>query len=362
MSTRILFIMKRKDLYNGEYSHHGHHGGHGHGGDRFVSTVSTGLLNSITQMDTALNGAGYNVKSVVVNDNNDIDREVTSFRPDIVIIEALWVVPTKFEVLKRLHPRVKWVVRLHSAIPFLQNEGIAIDWIVQYMLWPNVYVSCNDIRTLRSLQGYLPLFRDKFFYQPNVCEEPFSEYISNGSWDKHIDIGCFGSTRPLKNQLMQALAAIRFADELGKSLRFHINGSSRVEQLGAPVLRNLIALFEWSGRHRLIEHPWLEHEDFVDLCATMGLGMQVSLSETFNFVSVDLVASGVPVVTSPEITWTPRTLKADPTNEDEIVAALWRAYRHPVAYVKRARRNLDALSRANLGAWLRSIEELEDNR
>ena len=57
-----------------------------------------------------------------------------------------------------------------------------------------------------------------------------------------IDIGAYGAIRPLKNQLLQALAAIKFAESIGKTLRFHIN-ITRIENNGDPVLKNLRNLF-----------------------------------------------------------------------------------------------------------------------
>ena len=66
---------------------------------------------------------------VQVVDNNDIDREIVKFQPTVVIIEAFWVVPDKFDILKILHPKVVLVVRNHSEIPFLANEGVAFEWL-----------------------------------------------------------------------------------------------------------------------------------------------------------------------------------------------------------------------------------------
>ena len=54
-----------------------------------------------------------------------------------------WLV-SKFEVLQKLHPNVKWIVRLHSEIPFIANEGIAMDWIYEYQKYDNVFVSLNS--------------------------------------------------------------------------------------------------------------------------------------------------------------------------------------------------------------------------
>src|ERR1700688_2506570 len=79
---------------------------------------TSGLLNSATFIVDMLNDSGVEAKLVIVNDNNDIDREVSNFQPDTVVIEALWVVPEKFDALKKLHPNVNWIVRIHSDLPF----------------------------------------------------------------------------------------------------------------------------------------------------------------------------------------------------------------------------------------------------
>ena len=84
---KILIITKSKNNY----------------GVETPNTLSTGLFNSAQHIVLALETVpGITIKLVSVVDNNSIDREVTLFRPDIVIIEALWVVPEKFEILKAL--------------------------------------------------------------------------------------------------------------------------------------------------------------------------------------------------------------------------------------------------------------------
>jgi len=50
--------------------------------------------------------------------------------------------------------------------------------------------------------------------------------------------------------------------------------------------------------------------------------MQVSLSETFNFVTADFVNAGVPVVVSPEVSWMPSAFQADPTSTAEIIKTM----------------------------------------
>ena len=113
--NKILFLLKRREDYSAKI--HGSNVG-----------LSTGLYNSASFMNDMLNELGIESKLSVVIDNNCIDREVTQYQPTHVVIEALWVVPTKFAVLQALHPNVKWIVRLHSELPFLANEGMALHW------------------------------------------------------------------------------------------------------------------------------------------------------------------------------------------------------------------------------------------
>src|SRR6185437_13120675 len=65
-----------------------------------------------------------------------------------------WVVPEKFRVLIPLHPKVRWIVRIHSEIPFLAMEGIAMDWIARYTLLP-VEIACNSMRSFYDVKNYL---------------------------------------------------------------------------------------------------------------------------------------------------------------------------------------------------------------
>ena len=139
-----------------------------------------------------------------------------------------------------------------------------------------------------------------------------------------ISIASFGAIRPLKNQLIQGMAAMAFANELGKSLHFHIN-HSRIETNGENVYRNLVSLFEGTP-HKLIIHEWILHKDFLRLIHKIDIGMQVSFSETFNIVAADFAHLRVPIVGSSEIEWMSSLYKADPTNLDDIVSHLWMAW------------------------------------
>jgi hypothetical protein len=116
----------------------------------------------------ALKSAGLYVDQVEVQDNNDIDREVTRFKPDICIVEALWVVPEKFDVLKRLHPKVRWFIHMHSGLPFLALEGIAMEWLKGYSA-RNIGILANSKDTFDAFQVIAP--KDLVSFLPNIYLE-----------------------------------------------------------------------------------------------------------------------------------------------------------------------------------------------
>lgn len=321
MKPRVLFILKYRETHYGCSTYDG---GTGKG-------LSSGLLNSAKFVVDMLASEGVDVKLVQVVDNNDIDREVHNYRPTHVIIEALWVVPEKFDILQRLHPKVKWIVRGHSEISFLANEGVAINWLTQYVRYHNVSIAANSDASLRDLRGIIRAanpewsekkIKEKVIFLPNYYPTKRKHHMPKDD-EAFVDIACFGAIRPLKNQLIQAVAAIRYADQIGKQLRFHVNGS-RTEQKGDNVLKNLRALFKATG-HELVEHDWLPHHEFLRLLTKMDMLLQVSFTETFNIVAADAAVIGLPIVVSPEVEWANPWVKAEPTDSDDIVEKMYTA-------------------------------------
>jgi len=318
--TRVLFILKRRPDYN--QTIHNHVG------------LSTGLYNSASFMDQMLRDAGVESKLFVAIDNNCIDREVSSFKPTHVIIEALWIVPSKFDVLCKLHPNVTWIVRLHSEMPFIASEGIAMDWIGDYVRFPNVNIGVNAPRMLDETKFYLQCIHgwsdtetsDRVIYLPNYYPQDYKTKTFNPE-DGVVDISCFGAVRPLKNHLLQALAAIKFADSIGRKLRFHIN-SGRIEMKGEPVLHNVRSLFEQLADrgHQLVNHPWCPRDEFLKICASMDIAMQVSFTETFNIVAADHISQGVPLVGSTEIPWASAEFCANPVDSKDICDKLLKTW------------------------------------
>ena len=298
--NKIMFILKKRTIYS----------------DAKYTTVNSGLYNSAKFVNDMLCEEGIESNLVEVVDNNEIDKFVTKYRPDIVIIEAVWVVPSKFEILKKLHPNVKWYIRIHSELPFIANEGVAIEWLKAYSQYDNVFVSANSNDFIKSME---PILGKDIIYTPNYYPVKKTIPTTKPYCPPYIlNVGLFGAIRPMKNTLTQAVAAMIYADRHNQLLRLHIN-TERIEQKGDSALKNVRALFAGT-KHELVEHKWLKHSEFVELVSHMDIGLQVSLTETYNIVTADFVSQSIPVVTSKEITFV-NCFNTSDTTKDAVVIA-----------------------------------------
>ncbi len=305
-------------------------------GFQYGLKTPSGLLNSVQQSVKVLAKAGITAQVVDVVDDNAIDREVALFKPTHVCIDAIWVRPSKLEQLLVLYPHVQWTVRSHSKAPFLAGEGNAMEMVVEmgdladkyrhFTLSANSQVFTEELADALDFDvQHLPNLYDT----QNVATPPI---VRPGE----LHVGCFGAVRLLKNQFIQAIAAVLLANDLGVSLKFHMNGGGRVEMAGEQPLKNIRAMFAAIPDHQLIEHGWLDNTSFLAVVRQMDIGMQVSYSESFNIVAADFVDQGVPIVVSPDITWLPSYFKADPNSSDDMVRKMKSILAEPRPTVQRS--------------------------
>jgi hypothetical protein len=347
----VIFICKKRSL---DYTH---------------EIKDSGLRNSATFCSRELENKGISSQVFIAVDNNSIDGIVHRHKPKYVVIEALWVVPDKFEILIKRHPTVKWIIRIHSEFTFLSNEGNAIDWLVKYFAYPEIILSGNTKKLnsdlIALMKGSYPNMSERriskrCWYLPNCYQEinvPIHEPFSRRKRHQ-LHIGCFGAIRPMKNQLAQAQAAIMFADSLGVKLFFHMN-TDRIEQRGEQVLKNIRAMFGHNTRHVLKEHTWLPQRDFLELISRMDISMQVSLTETFNIVTADAVSKGVSVVVSEEVSWLPSfNMVYDPTDIRSITKRLESVWRWRNALPKLNKWYLDEHIENASQAWKEQFKSL----
>jgi hypothetical protein len=310
---RILFILKERFYAN-----------------TTKTNKSYGLMNSARQVAEYLETLGHECKLAQVIDGNFIDKEVYHFKPDVVIIEALWVTGDKLKELIELkrYKNIKWIVRVHSDIGFLAAETMALKYVDDYieMKKENLFISMNNYTFNEHIGQAL---QHEFVYLPNIIT--IKDYkIKKQKIKNHIDIACFGSLRILKNQCYQALCAMEMANRLNKKLKFHVTvdiGMDDTTSNRYPVLKNLEEMFR-NSRHELVKHAWLENQDFHHLVKEMDIGMQVSYTESFNIVAADFVNHNIPIVVSDAVKWMPFIFKTSTVDYEKTIRKLLFMYKH----------------------------------
>lgn len=263
---------------------------------RFQRQTGTRQKSGLNHCIQMLCKAAESMSYVSCDTVEQIKDAIQTYKPKKVIIQALWVRGEGLKPLKSLFPDVEFYCHIHSNIPFLSIEGHAYKFIDTY-LKNGFGVIFNSIHAYRCFRD----FNSKVYYLPNVYNEPFLDPFIKEE-DEFLDVGCFGSIRPMKNQIIQALASINLANRMGKILRFHTN-FKRSEAGGEPIILNIQQIFSMFPKHKLISQPWMEPSSFIQSVRKMDVNLQVSMTESFNIVAADCVAAGSPIVVSSEIEW-----------------------------------------------------------
>ncbi len=353
--SKALFLLKLREDYNTDPSYSAPTYSPSSGDYSAPYHLATGMYNSAKFVVDTLNSNDREAGIGIMVDGNTIDAAVMAYDPTHVIIEGLWVTPDKFAELMALerHAGRTWVVRIHSEIPFLSSEGIAMSWIGEYMKL-GVVVAPNGVRAAEQIayegaRSVPP--SDQVIYLPNCY--PVEEFmpVVPVSTTMAVNIGCFGAFRPLKNQLQQAFAALKFAEWLGRPLRFHING--RVDSGGAGAINNVLGLFEQLDvtTAEVVGHEWENRETFIETLRGMDMLMQVSMSETFNIVAADAVLAGIPVIATDELPWYYPT-SVDPQSVTDIVEKMKAIWLNRSFFLTKNRIGLQRYNLTAIQKWL----------
>lgn len=247
---------------------------------------------------------------IKIIESNDFEMAlacIKNIKPKAVIFQANQYSAATINQLKVMFRETDFFVHIHSKFPFLAQEKGYVSFIHDLNMM-GIGVIFNHIDAYEcfphKLNKVLPNIYNPGFEVKREYITPFDEF----------HVGCHGSLRLMKNTLFQACVAIRLADNLNEKLVFHIN-SSRDDGESQSIMLALTQLFSQHPKHRIEHTPWLEHKEFVEYCSKkIDLGMQLSISETFNTVAADYVHAGVPVLGSLEIDWLPDDSKCNATD------------------------------------------------
>ncbi|HEX7361057.1 MAG TPA: hypothetical protein VF283_11270 [Bryobacteraceae bacterium] len=284
---------------------------------RNISHIGLG----VAALNTAkvLRGAGIRAEVWPILSAGDLRSRLESRSADHVMISAPWIPAHELQALASAFPETQFAVNCHSNVGFLQadrNGTRLLRESIEIELGTfNVHVAGNSRRFcewVRAAWGapcaYLP---NLYYLHEHRLRRHHS--FSGGT----LRIGVFGATRPLKNLMSAAGAALQIARELHAPLELWIS-AGRAEGGGETVLASIKELLQGLPHASLVLNGWQSWPKFRQTIAHMHLLLQPSYTESFNMVTADGVAEGVPSVVSPAIDWAPTDWKADPDNVFEI--------------------------------------------
>lgn len=261
------------------------------------------------------------------------------------------------EALVTEFPAIQFVVVFHSNVGFLGvdtwSTGILGEQLALYHRRSNFRVAGNSAKFCRAVRLAFG----------SECAELPNLYFLHGPIERKravwsggpIRIGAFGATRVLKNLPTAAWAAAIVGRVLGQPVQFFIS-EGRAEGSGSQsVVSSIRRLYAHTPGVELVEAPWAPWLQFrMDTVRRMHLLMQPSFTESFNGVTADGIAEGVPSVVGEAIDWVPSSWIANPDDAEDVAcvaAALLRDKHAPRdGYRALARHNEDAIA-----AWKRFL-------
>lgn len=306
-----------------------------------------------------LNQMGIRCQIYPAASSDEIGEKLASMnpKPTHVVIQALWVPTEVMAQLSMAYPDTQFAAVCHSNVGFLQAEPRAITLFKEYLALEretvNFHASGNSLRFCRSVEE---AFTEPCSYLPNMYwlhhkhGEPKRVWRDIGGT---LRIGIFGAPRIQKNILSGVMASIEIASNTGAYTEIYISsgredgGAQRANAIRQGA-KNLVAGLP---NVKLIEAPWATWTQFIKLVGSMNLLVQASYSESFNIVTADGAAEGIPSVVSSAITWAPDSWKADTDDASDIARVGCGILNDPMA----ATHGFSALKRHNhkgQQAWL----------
>jgi glycosyltransferase involved in cell wall biosynthesis len=259
----------------------------------------------------------------------NVPRPVTH----VVISSPAWIQPGSLHNFALRWPNVTFVQLNHSGCAYLSIDKYGIRNIRDVAglaeQFHNIKVAANNDRVAK----FISALGTECLLLPNLYDpESFIYPATPQRLGNTVRIGSFGASRPWKNQLTAAEAAVMLAKALGCKLELYVN--SKRPDGGERMIESRAELFHDLPGAKLVDVPWASWPRFRDITATMHLLMQPSFDETFNVCTADGIAEGVPSVTSSALEWTPPSWWAhseDPSDIMRVGIGLLHAPAHAVA-------------------------------
>ncbi|MBV8072154.1 MAG: hypothetical protein JO270_19770 [Acidobacteriaceae bacterium] len=247
----------------------------------------------------------------------DLRSKLTASPAQHVIISAPWIPSADLHSLSTAFPSTHFAVNCHSNVGFLQADRNGVKLVRETMdvemCTANVHLAGNSRRFCDWIRY---AFGAPCAYLPNLYylddrPVPGTKPYGGGT----LRIGAFGATRPLKNLMSAAGAALELARNLRAPLELWLS-AGRAEGGGEGILASVKEMLNGLPGVSIVMNGWQSWANFRNTVASMHLLLQPSYTESFNMVTADGVAEGVASVVSSAIDWAPQDWKA---NVDDVL-------------------------------------------
>lgn len=269
----------------------------------------------------------------------------------VIVSAPSWIQPDQFGSLCLEYGNTEFVQLNHSGTAYLSIDKYGIRNIREVI---DLETSTHNMRTAANNPRLAKWLSDSFGFQclmlPNLYDtDSFVNPIPKRVLGDTLRIGSFGAGRPWKNQLTAAEASVQLARRMGVNLELYVNtmrpdGGERMVESRRELFANLAGCM-------LIDVPWAPWPKFRDIAARMHILFQPSFDETFNVVTADGIAEGIPSVSSPSIEWTPDNWHCKPEDPYSLVQIAIALLNDQHAVVE-ARTKLTNFVLQGLGNWL----------
>ena len=228
-----------------------------------------------------------------------------------VIISAPWIPTLEMQALSNDFSQTEFAVVCHSNVGFLQADRNGVKLVRELM---DLEMSASNVHLGGNSRRFCKWIKQAFgapcVYLPNLYYLDSAPRPRGPFGCGVLRIGAFGATRPLKNLMSAAGAALEIARHLRVPLEFWIS-AGRTEAGGDGVLAAVNEMLNRLPNVSVQPNGWQTWPEFRRTIAHMNLLLQPSYTESFNMVTADGVAEGVASVVSEAIDWAPDDWKAD---------------------------------------------------
>lgn len=274
-----------------------------------------------------------------------------------VVISAPWIATQDIAHLCSLFPRTQFVVNSHSNVGFLQADSNGMRLIREAL---DLELSTSNFRFAGNSDKFCRWVREAYGspcqYLPNLYHPGQMDHSKRPRYDGGtLRIGIFGAVRPQKNVASAAAAAMQIARELKVETEVWVSGG-RQEGGGEVVMRTVREMLRDVPGITLRESPWQTWPGFRRLIGSMHLLLQPSYTESFNMVTADGIAEGVPSVVSDAIDWVPSNWRAHFDEVTDIARVGERLLFSRCAPI-RGKRALHKYRKRGLKAWIHYLHE-----